>query len=193
MPVLALAATLAFPVGWLVTDHLEEDNAFCVSCHLSASVPLHRDNHGDFGERPPVSLAAAHAAAGNESRPDGAFRCIDCHGGDGWAGRARVKLLSARDALWYVVGRFEEPEGMRWPLWDRDCVKCHDHFAAPSHEPWEAPPFHALAVHNRALGVGCVECHGSHEHGDAKLDFLQPDHVRSQCARCHSEFEETLP
>ena len=181
------------PAGWLVTDRLEQDNAFCVSCHLSASLPLHRDNLEDFEARPPVSLAVAHAVAGNEARADGVFRCIDCHGGASPIGRARVKLLSAKDAFWYVVARFEEPEGMRWSLWDEDCAQCHDRFAAPTHEAWETPAFHALAVHNHALGVDCVECHGSHEAGSAELDFLQPGQVRSQCARCHSEFEEALP
>ncbi len=192
---------LLAPLGWAVTDHLEGDDAFCVSCHLSEGVALHRDNHADFraagpdtsSPTAPVSLAAAHAAAGNEQR-GAPFRCIDCHGGVGFVGRTRVKVLSAKDAFWYVVGRFDEPEGMRWPLWDDDCAQCHAGFEPVTVESWESPPFHALAVHNHSLGVGCVECHGAHERGGlTDRNFLHPASVRSQCARCHPEYEETSP
>ncbi len=188
---LAAAAAIAGPLGWAVTDHLEQDDAFCVSCHLREGVPLHRENAEDFRARPPVSLAVAHAAAGNEARPDGAFRCIDCHGGTGLLGRARVKLLSARDAFWYAVGRFEEPEGMRWPLWDADCTKCHERFAEVPSTRWADARFHEIPHHNVELPVRCVECHLSHERGGlAEHDFLHPAPVRAQCARCHEGFEE---
>ncbi len=188
----ALGGAVLGPVGWLVSDHLERDDDFCVSCHLEPGIPLHRDNRADFEARPPVSLAAAHAAHGNEGGEDGAFRCIDCHGGVGALGRARVKLLSVKDAFWYLVGRFEEPEGMRWPLWDRDCTKCHDSFGSASRASFEAPAFHGLAVHNHRLGVDCVACHLSHERGGLQdHDFLHPQIVRTQCARCHPEYEES--
>jgi hypothetical protein len=181
---------LALPLGWWSSDRLEQDDAFCTACHLPSGVPLHEEKALDFRARPAVSLAVAHAAAGNEQRADGAFRCIDCHGGTGFAGRARVKLLSARDALVYVTGRFAEPEAMRWPLRDEDCRRCHADFAA-AENAWDAPGFHGLPVHNRELGVGCVECHLAHDRGGlAERDFLHPQPVRAQCARCHAEFEE---
>lgn len=178
------------PTGWLVTDHLESENHFCISCHLPTGVRLHRHNFRDFDRRPPDSLAALHAKAGNEARADGRFRCIDCHGGTGLGGRLRVKLLSARDAFWYVTGRFEEPKGMSWPLRDADCLRCHPSF--PEKGAASAnPPFHSLPVHNGALEVRCVECHLSHESGGlADRFFLQPRQVRAQCARCHSEFAD---
>ena len=128
--------------------------------------------------------------AGNDRRADGAFRCIDCHGGTSWIGRARVKALAAKDSFWYVVGHFEEPSGMRWPLWDEDCTKCHVGFAEADPQPWENPRFHQLAVHNVELGVDCVECHEAHETGGAAESYhLRPKHVQAQCARCHSEFQ----
>ena len=188
----ALAAAAAGAAGWTITDRLEQDDAFCVSCHLTPDVPLHAENHADWLARPAVSLAVAHAAAGNDARGDGAFRCIDCHGGTGAVGRARVKLLSARDGFWYAVGRFEEPEGMRWPLWDEDCSRCHGSFeeVGSGDAATPDPAFHELAVHNTDLGVACVECHVSHERGGlAEHDFLHPQQVRAQCARCHPEFE----
>jgi len=190
----SLAALLAAPLGWWATDRLEENDAFCTSCHLASGTPLHEANAEDFRARPAVSLAVAHAVAGNETREDGAFRCIDCHGGTGLAGRARVKLLSVRDALVYLTGRFEEPHGMTWPLRDDDCRKCHRELgsasAASERESWEAPGFHALPVHNRELGPTCVDCHLTHGRGGlADRNFLQPEPVRAQCARCHPEFE----
>jgi hypothetical protein len=189
-------AALAAPVGWVATDRLEADNAFCVSCHLDAGTPLHRDNHTDFEERSEVSLAVAHSIAGNGAHEDGAFRCIDCHGGSGFVGRARVKLLSAKDAFWYVSGRFEEPDGMHWPLRDEDCAGCHVSYEERSSDPGHSgdPAFHELAVHNQKLGVDCVTCHLSHERGAlASHYFVQPLHVRAQCAQCHPEFEEDSP
>jgi hypothetical protein len=178
--------------GWLVTDRLEQDDRFCVSCHLAPEQPLHAEKAHDFRARPAAVLAAAHATAGNEARDDGAFRCIDCHGGTGALGRARVKLLSAKDAFWYAVGRFDEPEGMRWPLWDADCRRCHERFAErDGADSTGNPLFHELAVHNVELPVRCVECHAVHDRGGLPdHDFVLPPLVRAQCARCHSEFEE---
>ena len=192
----AISSALAAPLAWWGTDRLEESDSFCSACHLPSGAPLHEANVADFRARPAVSLAVAHAVAGNEARDDGAFRCIDCHGGTGFAGRARVKLLSARDALVYVSRRFAEPEGMRWPLRDDDCRRCHGTFASAASAPneWETPAFHQLPVHNRELGVGCVECHLAHPRGGlAENDFLHPEPVRGQCARCHPEFAEENP
>ncbi len=152
---------------------------------------LHRAIRSDFDAALPLSLAAAHARAGvPESGARREFRCIDCHGGTSLRGRLRVKAVSVRDAFWYGVGRFEEPQQMRSPLWDEDCAKCHERFDEAGPAEWESPRFHQLPVHNAELGVGCVECHQSHEAGgDPEAWFIAADHTRAQCARCHAEFE----
>jgi len=191
----AALGALSAPIGWVVTDRLERDNDFCNACHLPSGVPLHRDVRRDFDARPAASLAALHDDAGSgedaSAHSAGGFRCIDCHGGVGWAGRARVKALAAKDAFWYAVGHFEEPDGMRWPLWDEDCTQCHDAFDESPAPEWRSPRFHELAVHNADLGVACVECHLVHDPGgDADAHFLHASHVRTQCARCHPEFED---
>jgi nitrate/TMAO reductase-like tetraheme cytochrome c subunit len=190
--VVAWAAVVLGAVGWLATDRLEQDDDFCNACHLSADVPLHIDIRRDFDARPAASLAGRHGAAPAAHREDGALRCIDCHGGTGLVGRARVKALAAKDAFWYVVGHFEEPRQMRWPLWDDDCRKCHAAFDEdPAPAPSGSPRFHELPVHNADLGVGCVECHLTHAPGaDPEAFFLHSGPVRAQCARCHSQFEE---
>ncbi len=190
----AIAATIGMvcaPAGWVVSDVLEQRNDFCNACHLEPGVPLHVRIRRDFDALPPASLAGVHGAARVDSRADAAFRCIDCHGGVSAAGRLRVKALAAKDAFWYAVGRFEEPDGMRWPLWDEDCAQCHARFEERDPEPWENPRFHQLAVHNVEPGVGCVECHETHAAGgNPDAYFLDAARVRRQCARCHAEFEE---
>jgi hypothetical protein len=190
----AASAAIAAPLGWWGSDRLEENDALCTACHLPSGTPLHAENATDFAARPAVSLAVAHALAGNQARADGAFRCIDCHGGTGFAGRARVKALSLRDAAVYLLGEVEEPHGMSWPLRDDDCRKCHAQFAAPVHafEAGSASQrFHALSVHNRELGVSCVTCHLTHERGGlVDRNFLHPQPVRATCLRCHPEFGE---
>lgn len=189
--ILAAGAVL-LPVGWLGTDYLEQDNDFCNACHLEPGVPLHIGIREDFDARPVESLAGLHAAATHPGRSqDSAFRCIDCHGGVGLLGRARVKLLAGKDVFWWAVGHFEEPSGMKWPLWDADCRQCHPDFPEAQQLADSAnPPFHAFGVHNVELGVACVECHLSHETGgDEDLYHLAAVRVREQCARCHTEFE----
>jgi nitrate/TMAO reductase-like tetraheme cytochrome c subunit len=189
--VAALLGAGAGAAGWAVSDRLEQDNDFCNACHLEPERPLHEALRREFDARPAASLAAAHAAATVDGRHDPAFRCIDCHGGTGALGRLRVKVLAGKDAFWYGVGRFEEPDGMRWPLWDDDCRKCHAEFAGQSWQGWGPEPFHARSVHNTALGVDCVECHRAHGPGGAAGGyFLHAAHVRAQCARCHEEFKE---
>jgi hypothetical protein len=178
--------------GWFGTDYLEQDNDFCNACHLDgwlSGTPLHREHRRDIDARPVASLAAAHAAAGNPDRPgDPGFRCIDCHGGVGLFGRSRVKVLAAKDAFWWLVGDFEEPKGMHWPLLEDDCRQCHSSFETKAAE-FEDPAFHDLAVHNHRLGIDCVECHTVHEPAvDRDRWYLDSALVREQCARCHREF-----
>jgi hypothetical protein len=197
-PLIALAlALLAAPAGWWASDRLEANDAFCTSCHLPSGAPLHARKLADFGARPAATLAAAHAAAGRPAH-GGAFRCIDCHGGTGFAGRARVKALTLRDGALYVAARFGEPRTMDWPLEDADCRKCHVEFPAAPAASTEGgatrPGFHTLAIHNRELGVRCVTCHAAHEPGGlADHHFLHPETVRATCVRCHPEFAEGTP
>jgi nitrate/TMAO reductase-like tetraheme cytochrome c subunit len=181
-----LLGAMGVPIGWHVSDRLESNNAFCTSCHLDAGTPLHREIARDFELWPVSTLASKHGKAAVEGRAESAFRCVDCHGGTGLAGRARVKVLAAKDAFWYVLGRFDEPKHMSVPLPDEDCSKCHAGHPAASAEPGAVEPFHALAVHNTNLGISCVACHEAHVSGGrAEAYFLRAERVMAECARCH--------
>ena len=186
----ALAAASLAGIGWVVSDRLAQDNDFCNACHLPSGAPLHRELRRDFDAPVPASLAAAHARVQAPPHPDG-FRCIDCHGGVGLSGRLRVKLVSARDATVWAFGSFEEPSGMRVPLGDADCARCHASFRPFQPGSGRSRGFHQIAFHNADLGVACVECHAVHRPGgDPASHFVRAEPVRAQCARCHAEFEE---
>lgn len=187
--VIAALAFVSAPIAWWTTDILQADNDFCNSCHLPDGTPLHTEIRDDFDGRPPASLAARHADLMLTSRPDSpSIRCIDCHGGVGLVGRVRVKLLSVKDSLQYLTGRFEEPEGMSWPLWDTDCRQCHQSFREKG-EGFDGEAFHDKQLHNIGLGVDCVECHTAHDaEGDPELWFLRAASVQLRCAQCHVEY-----
>ena len=181
---------LAAPTGWMVSDAVERNDDFCNACHLpDGGGPLHLTIRERFDARPPVNLASLHAVGVRRDEvSEDPMRCIDCHGGVGFAGKARVKALAALDVMVWLSGDFGEPEFMTTPLLDDDCRQCHARFdETPS--GLARPRFHELSVHNVRLGTSCVECHQSHEPGDADFFFLDASHVRRRCAHCHSEFE----
>ncbi len=177
-------------VGWFGTDALEANNDFCNACHLPNGDVLHGQIRAGFDARPPTTLSSLHQTAGEPSR---AFRCIDCHGGVGFLGRAKVKALAAKDALVWLGGDFDEPDHMAYPLGEEDCRQCHESFRPAEDEQDAALRFHALAVHNADLGFDCVECHTAHDGGDDPATyFMHAQNVRGQCGRCHSEFQEGM-
>ncbi|MCP4007356.1 MAG: hypothetical protein GY725_24505 [bacterium] len=176
---LLLGSVIAAPLGWLASEELESHDGFCVSCHLDAATVLHADKLADFESLRPVNLASVHRLA------DPQFRCITCHRGAGLGNRLRVKAVAARDALLFVLGRFGEPERMKQPLWDEDCVQCH-----PGYDPEREDAYHAIGVHNRAdFDVRCVECHLAHpKGGNEAFSFLIERPVNRACQLCHEEF-----
>jgi nitrate/TMAO reductase-like tetraheme cytochrome c subunit len=185
---------LGAPLVWLGTDALERQNDFCNACHIEQDgrdVALHIDIRRDMDGSPPMTLVASHALGMPAARPeDPGMRCIDCHGGVGLAGRARVKLLAARDTLVWLSGSAREPETMRHPLRDADCRQCHEQYQ-PRESEFEPVRFHEVELHNVDLGRDCVWCHIAHDRGgDEEFYFLEPLKVRARCADCHTEFKD---
>lgn len=176
----ALGGLCAVPLAWAITDRLEWDNRFCVACHLDERTPLHEQKLAEFEAFPAPNLASAHRGAEPE------FRCIQCHGGASLPNKVRVKLVAARDAGKWVIGRFREPDRMHHPLWDEDCALCH-----PSYQPAREDDYHAIADHNVIdFAYRCVDCHLAHPTSGVspQFDFLDREVVLAICGQCHEEF-----
>ena len=174
--VIALAVGV-IPV--VVVKRLDQDNRFCVACHL------HEDLFRDMTATPAVTLAGAHFAAKHALHAE---RCFTCHSGEGVVGWSQVTLLSAWDAARWVVGDRHEPTHMRLPLTDQACLKCHAQDVRGSMTSEETQDFHQLTDH-RGLTVACLACHQVHRHGERARGWLHTEVVRPQCARCHREMK----
>jgi len=177
-------------VGWHVSDRYERRNDFCVSCHLPDGTALHLETRHEFERVVPVNLAGVHGRGWVEEREDSAFRCIDCHAGTGAVERTKIKLLAARDAVRYLVGSFEEPEGMPFDLSPETCLGCHPTFRRSAAPGWTVQSFHGLPAHDAPGAPRCVTCHVVHQRdGDAFAYFMSRERVDSRCRTCHGADE----
>ena len=81
-----------------VTDYLEEDNHFCIACHL------HEEIFKNFMTDTPrlVALAGAHLHKGE-------VKCIDCHIGATHTDKLIIKAMAGWDTVQYFIGNFKEP------------------------------------------------------------------------------------
>lgn len=172
---LIVLAAVIVPVA--IVKRLDEDNRFCVACHL----------HGEIMRTmtavPPVTLAGAHAAAPQARHPG---RCFTCHSGEGVAGWTQVTVNSAWDAARWVAGDRHEPTSMRLPITNAACLKCHAKQVHGSLTAEETDKFHELSDHG-SLKLACVGCHVVHSTGEASRTWLHKEIVRTQCARCHKD------
>ena len=176
-----VAGAAAFAAGLAVTDHLERDNGFCISCHLSGETRLHQVKYDTFfpiaGRT--TTLAATHHGPGDEP-----FRCVDCHNGATFTDKLRIKAQAARDSLAYLLGEFEEPEHMRLALGNRLCLKCHD---TAGRNPEDPTAFHN-AVHHTDMPLVCYTCHTVHRPATPETRFLTRATVQPLCDDCHAQF-----
>jgi len=174
MPVLGVAM---FWVGMVVTDHLEQDNTFCTSCHLHEE--KFRQFHPVQGQR--LTLAAAHNI-------DGALnvKCIDCHIGATFTDKVIIKAIAARDTVAYLVGAFQEPDDLRHPLGNRTCLKCH---TTGGRNPEDDKAFHHATYHFN-MPLLCDQCHTVHPQANASTRFLRPQVVQPLCQECHARIEQ---
>lgn len=162
---------VSFVASMEVTDHLEENNRFCIACHL------HEQIFEDFMTDIPrlVTLAGAHH--------QGEVKCIDCHIGATHADKLIVKAMAGWDTVQYFVGNFKEPDHLRFPLGDRTCLKCH---TDGGQSKTRAGAFHNEPNH-RDMRFECVVCHQSHPVRDPSTLFLEQTIVRPVCQECHKE------
>ncbi len=173
--VLAAAGIVGFAAGAAITDSLEQDNRFCIACHRPEK-PLHAEVYRTFypvgGTL--VTLAGAHNV--NEE-----VRCIGCHIGADRKDYLMIKAIAAWDTARWLVGTYQDPERLRYPLGDRTCVKCH---RDGGQNPRTEKAFHNAPYH-RDPRNGCSDCHRSHLEAPAETRFLLGAIVRPRCDGCH--------
>jgi NapC/NirT cytochrome c family, N-terminal region len=171
MAVLLAFGFVSFVASMEVTDYLEQDNRFCIACHL------HEQILSNFLTETPqlVTLAGAHH--------QGEVKCIDCHIGATFNDKLIVKAIAGWDTIQYFIGNFEEPDHLRFPLGDRTCLKCH---TDGGQSEARADAFHNDPNH-RNMPFECVACHQSHPKRDASTLFLEQTIVHPVCQECHRE------
>ncbi len=186
-----LGATFVVGLGgaaWVVSDRVEQRNDFCNACHLPDGAVLHLGQRLDFDRVMPVDLSGVHGRGFVDARADGELRCIDCHSGAGAPERLRVKLIAARDGIRYLLGDFEEPEGMPFDLSAATCRRCHPGFRRSAAPGWTVDSFHGSPEHDGPHAPPCVRCHAVHERdGDPFAYFMSRARVDAQCRSCHGE------
>ncbi|MGH8056224.1 MAG: NapC/NirT family cytochrome c [Candidatus Entotheonellia bacterium] len=166
------AGFISFMASVEVTDYLEQDNRFCISCHL------HERILENFLTHTPqlLTMAGAHQHKGQ-------VKCIECHIGATVRDKLIIKGIAGWDTVRYFLGDFKEPDHLRFPLGDRTCLKCH---TDGGQSPTRSGAFHNEPNH-RAMRFECVACHQSHPVRDATTLFLDESIVRPVCRECHTE------
>lgn len=179
-----IGAALIVGVGGLYTAaKIEENDAFCASCHTRPEVTYYaRSVEARVGK--PVDLASAHAAVPQ------AVRCIDCHSDEGVRGRLGALMLGAGDAARWISGTSREPHVTTAPLGDGHCLKCHTPVLADEsfdgHYHRLMPRWRELAAAQGAPYAGCIGCHSSHTtDGNAQAEFMRMQRTQQVCDQCH--------
>jgi len=170
----------------------ETHDPWCAACHLPPEEAFVARAAG----RRAVDLASAHAkaapgrAARGRAASEPAVRCIDCHGGPGWRGRAHSLRIAAADTwswargAYVVVGTEYAPLGeVKHPVADALCAGCHaDAIADTGFENH----FHSLLADPEAPDdLDCVDCHAGHRPRPADPYFLSDADAAPGCRACH--------
>lgn len=160
----------------LTAMQLENNDAFCASCHSEPESTYVQRETGA-----PTDLASFHQTKD--------VRCIDCHSGPGlMPGRLNALMLGAKDLVAWTLGQAAQPAVHTRPIEDVNCLKCHadlttrrdfnNHFHAFLSR-WQAQDKNAAT---------CVSCHQSHHtDGEEQLKFLNRANTVSVCQSCHAK------
>ncbi len=172
---LLLLGVLLIPVFTVTGMQMENNDAFCTSCHTEPEMTFYNRTQAATA----VDLSSFHA--GEETR------CIDCHSGEGLNGRLHAMALGGGDALKFVRGNFPQPSPLTQPISDENCLKCHQETAVSSRQNSH---YHVLLAEWQKADPGaaaCVDCHQSHStDGEERLLFLNKDHTTTLCKECHA-------
>lgn len=140
-----IAIILVLAIGGTVTaSKLEEQDSFCISCHLAPEVTYHDRSLMAGGLEDPFDLPDL---ASYHYWQDTEFRCIDCHRGDDTIGhRAAVLILAAGDTITWATG---EP--------DETLEKSNIINVDPNTTEWEGAERYSKRPD--ILNAGCLKCH----------------------------------
>jgi predicted CXXCH cytochrome family protein len=182
VPLIALAVCLIAGVsGLLFAAHLEDNDAFCASCHTQPE-----STYVQHSQAAAVDLASAHVSLVQHTAGKSPARCIDCHSAPGALGRVSAIALGAQDAIKWVTGSAIQPAPQTVPIGDVTCLNCHadtpnatsfnEHFHRFLTR-WQRADTHAAT---------CVSCHTAHTtDGDSSIAFLQQQRTVDVCQNCH--------
>ncbi|MBI3363267.1 MAG: hypothetical protein HY023_19365 [Chloroflexi bacterium] len=172
----SVVAMAFFASAGLVIAHVEDNSAFCASCHTQPESAYYQRAIATTS----VDLASKHAAKN--------ITCIECHSGPGVTGRIGGMMVGAGDLLVYESGHYRNPAVVTVAIADGNCLKCHATVTAKrdfnNHFHVFLAKWQSLDPKNAAT---CVECHQSHiTDGVAKVAFLKEAPTVAVCQRCHA-------
>ena len=141
-PRLIIIGIIAFTASLVTASKLEEQDAFCTSCHRPPEITYFDRAHQAMTDETAVTdLASYHYTAAEQ------FRCVDCHRGDQSAGqRAEILWLAAKDTAVHFLG---EP--------DQTIEKGNIPAPNPHSEAWQGAEQYSRTPH--ILNDGCLSCH----------------------------------
>lgn len=160
--------------GGLAAAHLENDSAFCASCHTEPETTYYQRSLTT-----PTDLASAHA--------EEEVACVECHSGEGAIGRGETLALGAKNLVFFVTGQYQSPTQAATPITNDHCLKCHNGLVRALDQPTH---FHYFTT-QWANASACVACHPAHTLGDTvKTRYTTLDVVRPICTECHTAADD---
>jgi hypothetical protein len=205
LPVITLVIALAIILplsGFTFAASQETHDSFCASCHTQPESTYYQRSISN----PPVDLASFHTIQKT--------RCIDCHSGEGIAGRMQAELMGARNAALWYTGRSIQPAVLTYPISNANCLKCHQDVLARSYVPkmqtgifpggggggeggeeeGRANHWHVFLPRWQARASNaatCVSCHPGHStQGSALTGFQAEPSTQAECEACHRVLRE---
>lgn len=173
----AVAVVLLLAVGGFVyAGHMDQDNAFCGSCHTQPETTyLQRD-----AAPQPVDMASYHIMLKGKD-------CIDCHSGSGLTGRLAAEFQGALNAWHYFTGTAVQPAVLVHPISDATCLKCHQNVTS---ERSLENHFHGDLAKWQAADPRagtCVSCHSGHSTTNNLPASYATDQAQDKpvCDACH--------
>lgn len=177
--------------GFAYGYQLENNDAFCASCHTEPESTYYQRTMSDTGH----DLAAWHSTEG--------VRCIDCHSEAGLTGRVGAMMVGARDMIAFRTGNYTQPATTTRPLGTSSCTKCHS-FSFFGGEAGEGRSVDGVRGHDghyhsgRLLAVwrarggpvnACAECHPAHP-ASTLGDYRNNSVINQGCDACHAVLGE---